>query len=164
MNLKVQHRLAGAVTIVALAIIFFPLIFDGSGYEQLPDVNLDIPAQPEVIIDQKFDTLPATGRDGLRRLREEIDLNTITQNPVPSDDSVEHWKAQVGVFADEENAKSQVQMLKDKGYAADYRSVVQADGTRFFVEIGPDDRQKIQQLAEELKSSLGFEEILIKNR
>ena len=163
MNQKTQQRLAGVVTISALAIIFLPLVFDGSGYEQMPAVNLDIPAQPEVIIDQRFDVLPAAGTDGLKRLHEEIDLNTLTQDPAPKAAAVVRWTVQTGAFADEENARNQVQILKEKGYEADYRSVAQTDGERFLVEIGPGDKQKIQRLADELKSHLGLEDVLLKN-
>ncbi len=164
MEREIKQRLAGAITIVSLAIIFLPLIFDGSGYKQLPDMNLDIPAQPEITIDQRFDMLPAPGKAGLQRLREKIDLNTVTKNSPLESVTERQWKVQVGVFANEENAKYQVLMLEEKGYAAGYRSLIQAGVQKFFVEIGPDNKQKMQQAAEELKSNLGLDDVLLKKQ
>ena len=164
MEQKIKQRLAGAITIVSLAVIFLPLIFDGSGYKQLPNIDLNIPAQPEIIIDQKFEMLPSSGESGLKHLREEIDLQTMIKTPSREQVPTDLWKVQVGVFANEENAKDQVRALQKKGYSVYYRSMLNAGEKKFFVEIGPDNKQKIQQITKELKGVLGMQDILVKRQ
>ena len=42
-----KQRLVGAIVLVALAVIFLPMLLDGSGRPEQVDVRMDIPEEPE---------------------------------------------------------------------------------------------------------------------
>lgn len=47
MNAALQQRLIGAIVLVALAVIFLPMLLDGSGARERFDVDMDIPERPQ---------------------------------------------------------------------------------------------------------------------
>src|SRR5210317_1607220 len=54
MDQNIKNRLVGIVVIFALAVIFLPMILDGSGVRK-DDFDIVIPAQPETSTDSEFD-------------------------------------------------------------------------------------------------------------
>jgi DedD protein len=55
MDQNIKNRLVGIVVIFALAVIFLPMILDGSGVRK-DNFNIVIPPQPEVSTDADFDS------------------------------------------------------------------------------------------------------------
>jgi len=58
-----RQRLVGAIVLVALAVIFLPMLFDGSGRPEQLDVAVEIPDRPEApasTLDDIPETEPAT--------------------------------------------------------------------------------------------------------
>jgi DedD protein len=55
MDQNIKNRLVGIVVIFALAVIFLPMILDGSGVRK-DDFDIVIPPQPEVSTDADFDS------------------------------------------------------------------------------------------------------------
>lgn len=47
MNAALKQRLVGAIVLVALAVIFLPMLLDGSGARERFDVAMDIPDRPQ---------------------------------------------------------------------------------------------------------------------
>ena len=140
----VKQRLIGAITIISLAVIFLPLIFDGSGDSDLPGVKLDVPARPQLIFDQHFTGLPA-GEGGVKQLREEIDLRNLNGG----------WVVQTGIFDDEDSAKAQVIELLRHGYKARRTIVNDAGAPKFVVEVGPErDKLLMADLAQRIEEDL----------
>jgi len=55
MDQNIKNRLVGIIVIFALAVIFLPMILDGSGVRKV-DFEVVIPPQPDVASDPQFDT------------------------------------------------------------------------------------------------------------
>lgn len=139
MDEPMKRRLIGLITLISLAIIFLPMIFDGSGRDSLPDIHFDAP--PKLIFDQHFEGLPAGGEAGVQQLREEIDLQKLSAD----------WVVQTGVFTDELSAENQVAELLRHGHSARYVS----DAGQFVVIVGVQQSQKdAQELARVIEEKL----------
>lgn len=65
METTLKQRLIGAAVIIALAVIFVPMILDGSGREQSVALNMEVPPEPtftfesELPDEKQLDELPA---------------------------------------------------------------------------------------------------------
>ena len=165
MEQQMKQRLVGAVTLVSLGVIFLPMIFDGSGYDRLPDADFDIPAQPEMIFDQSFENLPARGEVSVKKLLEDIDVRELPENPEQGAAAAD-WVVQAGVFSHENNARLRVRRLTDAGYNAQYQEQELAPGgePRFLVEVGPGTEKQMQRTADKLRNEIGIKDVLIRRR
>lgn len=89
-----KQRLVGAVVLVALAVIFLPMLLDGSGQSGPRDVAIDIPDQPQPPpnrLDESTDvetqdTGAATSGEADSPSGAEPQPNTMSEQPVPSSD------------------------------------------------------------------------------
>ena len=57
MDAALKQRLVGAIVLVALGVIFLPMVFDGSGTDQRLDVAIQVPDEPAVP-DSRIDDTP----------------------------------------------------------------------------------------------------------
>ena len=65
MDQNIKNRLVGVVVIFALAVIFLPMILDGSGVRQAQQHDVVIPPQPLVTVNPEFDTKIIELRQGV---------------------------------------------------------------------------------------------------
>ena len=69
METTLKQRLIGAAVIIALAVIFVPMILDGSGREEQVALNMEVPPEPTFTFDselpdpKKLDELPPIETD-----------------------------------------------------------------------------------------------------
>lgn len=139
-------RTTGAIFLIALAIIFLPMLFDGAGVAkpEIPDMKPVENIEPVAAIE---DVAPATDTEArVDALREEVDAegynkatDTIFGAPVLSepDESTAVWAVQLASFADEDNARQLRQRLNDDGYNALLSHVKTDDKKLVRVAIGP---------------------------
>ena len=172
MGQQLKQRLVGAVTIVSLLIIFLPIIFDGSGYkhQQLLHMNLDTPAQPHLIIEQELNKLPELGNQSIKHIYEEINLNAslgkkrVKQQSANQSSSTGQWKIQVGVFAQETNAKAYVATLMEKKYPARYGKAKTRNGMHFVVDVVSSDEKEIRTFVPRLKKDMGLDKLVVERQ
>ena len=53
MEQQLKQRLVGAVALVALAVIFLPILFDGAGYRELLNPKIEMPPRPPISYQQQ---------------------------------------------------------------------------------------------------------------
>ena len=141
-----RYRTTGIVFLVALAVIFLPMLFDGAGvqHSELPPMRPVAPIEPVPAID---DVAPVSDTEARAdALRAEVDgdgydqqTNTAFGAPVLSEpgDDTSVWAVQVASFADETNAHEFRRQLHRDGYNA-LLSHVRSDGQELIrVAIGP---------------------------
>lgn len=148
---QTRYRVTGAVFLVALAIILFPMLFDGDGIEPL-----DLPNLPRTSIDVALVENPepppditstTAARDGLRA---EIDREgyrretgtklgepVLSVDPDPRAVPAQAWAVQVASFAQHENAVALRDQLRDDGYDALLSRVKRGREKRTRVAVGP---------------------------
>ena len=162
---RLKQRIVGAVVLVALAVIFIPMILDG-GNSELPILTSNIPSQPGEIRElrdlQIKRPAPLVAPEPPRAIP--IDEHSPTydepavepeklEEPKPGTEhkgnSAIAWAVQVGSFAKRDNAMGLRDKLRKKGFTA---FVERVSGTKlaiYRVRIGPFVRKSDAEAAKE---------------
>jgi len=164
--------------LLALALIFLPIIFDGQGSYQaqlssrIPDEPI-IPVFPEptqfrpvVIADVEVSPSTELEEVGNTAINETEDpVPVITSEPaytreVPRLDEAglpQGWSVRMGAFAEEDNALNLMERLRAAGYKAYIRSGENSQGSLTRVFVGPWlDRELVDQYQEELRNEFSL--------
>lgn len=148
MNEGLRQRLVGALVLVALGVIFLPMLLDlGGSYEvdtasRIPPVpaiepivvapakipeNIPVAKQPAFPLDREEESVP-----------EMSSTDTPIQEPRLSEAGLpEAWVLQVGSFRDQTNAEELKAKLVDAGFTAFVRVVNVDRGKNYRVLVGP---------------------------
>jgi len=171
---ETRYRVTGSLFLLALAVIFLPMLFDGAG---LPTVELEplpvlselpapiaLPAPEPALPASAVEVAPAPVElvEAVETLRDEIDAagfhaetETRLGEPVLTDvraDSVA-WAVQVASFADVDNARVFRERLREDGYEAFLSTVRSGSDVRTRVAVGPLlSREQAARLQAELSS------------
>jgi DedD protein len=132
-NERIRQRLVGAVVLVALALILWPLVMSPQR-DQSFVIESDLPQAPEPepsIIEEprpREDVSPVG--DYQEKINEEAPSLDKAGLPVA-------WLVQVGSFGNRDNAVKLVERLKGDGYRAQIREQTSQKGTLNRVVVGP---------------------------
>ena len=171
MESTLKYRIVGATVLLALAVIFVPMILDGSGQETVTKMEMDIPPEPTLIFsDEKVieDKAPAPEFSNTSSPEKtepvlNIEDDVVAENSVAKDVSsnLQAWIVQVGAFGEKEKAVA----LKDKLIAAKFDALVEAGKSNnksvYRVKVGPvltqDEATKVKdRLAKEMNLDSAF--------
>ena len=147
MSEQTRNRITGSLFLLAVAVIFLPMLFDGDGVPAVTVEAVDIDYVPEAV--QRFDEA-APASDFVRRvaeLREQVDeqgfhreTGTRIGEPVLSvpGDATEAWAVQLASFALQQNARDLRDRLRADGFEAFVTSYRRPGGEVLSrVAIGP---------------------------
>ncbi|HEX5513447.1 MAG TPA: SPOR domain-containing protein [Gammaproteobacteria bacterium] len=184
MQQRLKQRLIGAVVLVALGVIFIPMLLQGPVEREATSIPLEIPPPPAV----KVNVQPAASKPD----KPESSSATAVANPfTPSTPiapvaesqaarppppaaapvavgeplamqpqtppALAAWAVQVGSFGTEANALGLRDSLRAKGYRA-YTEAIKSEGKTFYrVRVGP---MVERAEAEKLKTALASKESL----
>ncbi len=147
---RLKQRIVGAIVLVSLAVIFLPMILDGSGQKQDTFVENPIPLMPGF----KFEPLdipikavrpttkPARVVENEQQIQKPVSKTENSPTPLnPADEDakrlVDAWVVQIGSFTKSDNAFS----LRDRLRKQDLRVFVeQLDNSKqsfYRVRVGP---------------------------
>lgn len=157
MDLALKQRLVGAIVLIALAVIFLPMLLDGSGTPESLDVEVEIPERDEPP-ESRFEEPDVTAE--LAEPAEEPDAGNATAEGGEAADTqapaVTGWVVQVGSFARESNALVLRDRLRDQEYAA-FVEKGETDGTTVWrVRVGPvPEESEAREIARRLEAERG---------
>ena len=158
-----KYRLTGAIVIVALMVIFLPIVFDGAGYKQLSKLQHPQTSKPAIVFDQHFPELKqkvitqqgiplaVDEKPQISRLKKgEIESPSETTRPqLPP--SAKGWIVQTGVFSSKQNAESQKQALIKKGFSKVFYKQETLQGKIVYsVRSGPFEQSQAQNVSDKL--------------
>jgi DedD protein len=63
MDILLKQRLIGAVVLIALAVIFVPVLLDGTGWRERRSLDAEIPPEPEFTFSRSLPTMSDARRD-----------------------------------------------------------------------------------------------------
>jgi len=169
---QTRYRVTGSLFLLAVAVILFPMLFDGAGLEPLAIEPLDV---PNTVPDVPSRAAKAPASDFVDRadaLRASVDeggfqadaAGTRMGEPVLTepDDTTQVWAVQVASFGEEENALKLRDRLRSDAKEAFISTVRQDEETLRRVAVGPLlDRGEAEELRDELASSLGLEDVRV---
>ncbi len=179
MNQGTKQRIVGTIVLLALALIFLPILFDGEGSYQ-PEIASRIPDPPAIaVMPEPTQSRPVIVADTPEITDiEEPEIDPDITAPAPGNAAVEEsrpdfvrevpqldeqglpqgWVVRLGSFAESGNAVNLVQRLQAAGYKAYTRDLDSGQGELTAVYVGPWlDRNRVddyrQQLQEEFQLS-----------
>ncbi len=182
METTLKQRLIGAAVIIALAVIFVPMILDGSGQRESVAINIDVPPEPKFTFEselpdpKQLDELPmlekSIGSDSTQTSGDEkIESKTqsvpdkvsspkiveATANHIKVNPSLSAWAVQVAAFGEKDKAL----VLKEKLLASNYSAFTEksANGSKvlYRVKVGPElKRENAEKLRDKIEKEHGL--------
>ncbi len=140
-----KYRISGALVIIALALIFVPLIFEKKGNTEPLSIPLLLPEKP------LFSPLPLQPVAASDVARERF-----VEPPPAADANLQGWVVQAGSFAEKDNALNLQNRLRAQGFAAFVTEVeIAPQQWRFRVYVGP---ELLKENAEQQRKNLQKQE------
>jgi DedD protein len=154
MDQNIKNRLVGIIVIFALAVIFLPMILDGSGVNK-EKLEVVIPPQPVVSANPEFeakviklkqqtDAIPllepqfADENSTENRITRETTIDTAVSSESKSRVGGDSWVLQVGSFQDRGKALAQRDKLRKSNIAAVFIEQFTSDNkSSYRVRLGP---------------------------
>ena len=172
MDSTLKYRIVGASVLLSLAVIFIPMILDGSGKESITQIDMEIPPEPVLVFsDELEDQLqkPApehsTAGQQVKETHPDADpANNVVPEVVVSaktQPELLSWVVQVGAFSDKPKALAMQKQLIDAGYDALVEIGSNQGKDYFRVKVGPvisqDEATKIRDsLRNKMKLNAAF--------
>ncbi|MFP4160936.1 MAG: SPOR domain-containing protein [Ectothiorhodospira sp.] len=174
-----KQRLVGAAVLVALAVIFLPVLLDGAGHRARLEASGGVPpepffhrpappgegARPEPVSSPSRSEQVETMAEARSLSREEGRAPETDAGSSGSPEPVASgWVVQVGSFGRRENAQAEVERLRDAGLPA-FMEDSDAEGRVLHrVKVGPEvDRRAAERLKSRLEREQDRSGILVKH-
>ncbi len=159
MDSTLKYRIVGATVLLSLAVIFVPMILDGSGKESITTIDMEMPPEPKLVFSDEikdrvqtpapehtYDKTKPIARKEIQP-QENIMPEVVVSNNTKTD--LLSWVVQVGAFGEKEKAVAMQKKLLDAGYDA-LVEVGENKGKDYFrVKVGPfisqDEATKIKE-------------------
>ena len=144
-EVKLKHRLAGAVIIMSLAIIILPLILDGSEQERIR-ITSQIPNPPKVELEEisitdvvrKIKQMEQSSKDRLpKEVVDETDYRERSDFLFDKNNLPVNWSIQIGSFESEKNAVRLRERLRSNNYRTYVLHAQSNEGGLYRVFVGP---------------------------
>ena len=185
MDDALKKRLIGAAVLVAVGVIFIPMILDGPPDLGTETATLEIPPRPNRPVHTRVLPLePAAGTQSdqqtdSRPVQDQTPAPTDTQTPgtnsgptpAPTQDTPTEavagdlttwWVVQVGSFKEEENAVAFRNRFREAGYTAFVESVNEDDEQRYRVRLGPEqDRARAEAVRNDIKEKFDVDGLVL---
>ncbi|MDW3095153.1 MAG: SPOR domain-containing protein [Gammaproteobacteria bacterium] len=172
MDSTLKYRIVGATVLLSLAVIFIPMILDGSGQESVTKIDMEMPPEPTLVFSDELDSQVQTpapehtysGQDTTASHQDTDAANNIVPEVVVSADTKSEllsWVVQVGAFGEKTKALAMQKQLVDAGYDA-LVEVGSNNGKDYYrVKVGPvisqDEATKIRDsLRKKMKLEAAF--------
>ena len=186
-----KQRIVGAIVLVALAVIFIPMLLPGSRDIGFSDNGSPIPPKPaelenlkvlelekpqpvptprEIVrtpIDEHSPVAPpedveAPATDKTPLPEETLPAKTTSEAAQPAATTPKAWAVQVGSFTQRDNAMRLRDQLRSKGYKAFVEQITSADKTFYRVRVGPEvSRDKAVALQKDLQSKMKLQDTTV---
>jgi DedD protein len=167
MDEQTRYRVTGSLFLLAVAVIVFPMLFDGEGLPPVEIEPLDV-QQITPAVTPRVDIAPATDLiDRAAELSAQVDTDgylsdggTRFGEPVLSeaDDETRVWAVQLASFTDEDNALALRDRLRQEGFEAFISTVRKDDEVLNRVAVGPLlDRSDADNLRNTLSQDLALD-------
>jgi len=160
-----QQRLIGAILLVALGVIFIPVLLDGSGFKSRNSRSIEMPPEPKfpplseiklepvvpTHLNQKSASTPVKKSESGKP-----ETKTALKQPVTA------FALQVSTVTIKDNAYALRDKLRKDGYAAYVESGTRNGKTTYRVRIGPElDKSRLEQMKATLSKENGLDGFIV---
>jgi len=181
METTLKQRLIGAAVIIALAVIFVPMILDGSGQQDSMVINMEVPPEPTFTFEsdlpdpKRLDKLPTieknTEVDSKQTSKDEkpiaeaaapdsaqrSNIVEATANHIKINPALSAWAVQVASFGEKEKALALQEKLLAGNYSAFTEKFSVGNKVLYRVKVGPElKRENAETLRDKIKKEHGL--------
>ena len=164
-----KQRIIGALVLLALAVIFIPVLFDRERISPV-DKKTQIPVAPYientpiVVTQEPTNEQPVESAESIYVPDEEKEVSSISEPIGLSDDgTVNSWVLQVASFLHSKNAENFRDSLEGENYDAYIRAVNTSKGKRYRVYVGPKlDKRALVKIKNKIEEKFNTETRLLK--
>lgn len=163
-----KQRVVGALVLLALAVIFLPVLFDRDPMTPV-DRTSQIPPPPQVVTveikqPEMPESIPAAPDPETMYVPEET--REVTPVPEPSglsaDGTPNAWVLQVASFRQREHGYALRDKLNAKGFPAFARDISQNNGVIVRVYVGPKlDKQSLLEVKNAVEKEFGLQSLVL---
>jgi DedD protein len=160
-----QQRLIGAILLVALGVIFIPVLLDGSGFKSRNSRSIEMPPEPEFppLSEIKLDPVIPT----------HVKQRSVSAPVIKPESSKPKTKTalkqpgnafalQVSTVTIKKNAYALRDKLRKDGYSAYVESSTKNGKTSYRVRIGPElDMSKLEKMKATLSKEQGLDGFIV---
>ncbi len=172
METGLKRRLVGAIVIAAVAVIFIPLILDGTEEERLAVIE-EIPPAPtfdfreQIAVSEIQATMESRRRANAASMPQEraskddeAESELLDQNGLPVG-----WSLQVASFRDRDNAVSLRSEIRELGHGAYVLLNRTNEGQFYQVLVGPSlDQEGLSQAGQDIAEKMGLTVQIVRYR
>jgi DedD protein len=184
---QLKQRIVGAIVLVALAVIFIPMLFSGDKDKGMSIFGTNIPPKPDNVAKVKTLEIPSPQQPPAAEkvIRTPVDEQNVesvkadSKKPVSEEEKpavvskrepgvttkskdAKAWAVQVGSFSNPDNALGLRNKLRDKGYSAFVEKVTTSKGEVYRVRVGPEvKRSEAEALQQELQAKLKLKGLVV---
>lgn len=134
--------MVGAGVLMALGVIFIPVLLDGAGQEppvDMPAIPTRMPTPEPLPLKQTPITLKGKVKSALSAADKQPSEPVIAGTDTGD---LSAWVVQLGSFKQKSNAEKLLKKLKAEGYSAFIETINGASGSVYRVRVGPEMTQK----------------------
>ena len=173
MDEQFKKRLVGSLIFISLAIIFFPLVFDGNEKDRTR-FNDEMPDPPEIRLGlQSMENVKKKivemERSSARKVPEEVvDENDYSKKAnfrLDENNLPVNWSLQIGSFQKEQNAVGLRARLREQNFRSYILSGKSSTGDWYRVFVGPlSDRGALVEMKGEIEKTFGLRGNIVRHR
>ena len=182
METTLKQRLIGTAVIIALAVIFVPMILDGSGQQGSVAINMEVPPEPKFTFEsdlpdpKKLDDLPAIKKDSSPDSKQSSDdtkknsetkplpekppaekVVEATANHIEPNPKLSAWAVQVAAFGEKQKALALQEKLLAGNYSAFTEKSANGNKVLYRVKVGPElKRENAEKLRDKINQEHGL--------
>jgi DedD protein len=159
-----QQRLLGAILLVALGVIFIPVLLDGSGFKSRQGRSIQMPAEPEFPPLSEIELKPVAP---VKKQEKTAAATVKKPQPTPAESKkikqpVKAFALQVSTVTIKDNAYALRDKLRSSGYSAYVETRTRNGKTSYRVRIGPElDKSKLEAMKKTLSKDQGLDGFIV---
>jgi DedD protein len=158
-----KQRLIGAILLVALGVIFIPVLLDGSGYKSRQERSIQMPTEPEYPPLSEVQLKPV---EPIYRKTPPAEpapaIEPATPKTTPLKKPVKAFALQVSTVTVKKNAYALRDKLRDQGYSAYVETRTRDGKTSYRVRIGPElDMSRLEEMKKKVSKEQGLDGFVV---
>lgn len=164
MDKTLQQRLIGAILLVALGVIFIPVLLDGSGYKSRQGRSIQMPAEPQFPPLSEITLEPVAPPRTKAKLTPAAEKKPEARKPKTTEleQPVKAFALQVSTVTIKDNAYALRDKLRKSGYSAYVETRTRNGKTSYRVRIGPElDKSRLKQMKKTLSKEQGLDGFIV---
>ena len=189
METTLKQRLIGAAVLIALAVIFVPMLLDGSGQRESVALNIEVPPEPKFTFEselpdpKELENLPSIEKKSEKTPEPEVKempksakestpskeasdktIVEATANLIKTNPSLSAWAVQVAAFGEKEKALALQQKLLDGNFPAFTEETSNENKIVYRVKVGPEiKRENEEKLRDKIIKELNLQGSFVTN-